>query len=262
MSISGSPPQAFLYLWDDRFLWVSRSFRGALTRRYATSLIVAIESKPLILKLPGEDAKPVLAAVCASGAKRGVTAVDTPFLGLNFDPGTTEAVWLESLIAPALVQEVSRASLSFCDPEMAAMLDGRLDGTQARALSDHLMQALIGQALPEVKIDPRVRYIADHLRATLPAVLQVEPLAQQVSLSPTRLMHLFSDQIGLSMSSFLLWQKMRRAVSIIQSGLPLTEIAHACGFSDSSHMTRTFQAFYAVRPSALADPNFVQVRIV
>src|SRR5437899_5332853 len=62
----------------------------------------------------------------------------------------------------------------------------------------------------------------------------VAPLARRAAVSPMRLMHLFSEQIGLSMSRFLLWAKMRRAVSMIQSGQSLTEIAHACGFADRS----------------------------
>jgi len=128
-------------------------------------------------------------------------------------------------------------------------------------LGDRIVRALSGRAPRLGEVDPRVREVADHLRSALPADIHVDALAQRVALSPTRLMHLFSDQIGLSMSSFLLWQKMRRALSQVQEGRSLTDIAHDCGFADSSHLTRTFQAFYAVKPSVLYDSSYVQVRL-
>jgi hypothetical protein len=95
-SLSGP---AFLYIWDDRFLWVSRSFKGAMTRRYATNVIVAISAIPLQLKLPGGRFRPCAAAVCTAGARRCVDATDVPFLSLNLDPGTGEAKALERLVA-------------------------------------------------------------------------------------------------------------------------------------------------------------------
>lgn len=257
--MTAAPAQ--LYVWDDRFLWVSRSFKGAMTRRYATNVIVAINPKPFLLKQPKQPERPCAAAVCASGAPRCVDATDTPFLSLNLDPGSADAQKLESLIAGERVRWVDRAALAGCDTAMAAMLEGRLDAVQARELGDRLIEALCGPRAPGVSLDERVRTVAEHLRETLPPDVEVEPLARRVGLSPMRLMHLFSEQVGLPMSSFLLWAKMRRALSLIQSGQSLTNIAQACGFADSSHLTRTFRSFYAVRPSQITDSSYVQVRL-
>lgn len=233
-----------------------------MTRRYATNVIVAIRPEaPFRLQVPGQGFRPCGAAVCAAGAKRCVDATDIPFLSLNLDPGTADAKLLARLVARRPVRPMERRLLKGCDAGMRRMLDGVLDGAQARRLGDRIVHALSGRTARLGEVDPRVRAVADHLRAALPADIHVDALAQRVALSPTRLMHLFSDQIGLSMSSFLLWQKMRRALSYVQEGRSLTDIAHECGFADSSHLTRTFQAFYAVKPSVLLDSSYVQVRL-
>lgn len=233
-----------------------------MTRRYATNVIVAIRPRePFRLQLPGQRFKPCGAAVCAAGAKRCVDASDVPFLSLNLDPGTADAKRLARLVAHRPVRVMDRRLLRVSDTGMRRMLEGRLDGAQARRLGDRIVGALTGQAPKPPEVDSRVREVAGHLRSALPADVRVDELAQRVQLSPPRLMHLFTEQVGLSMSSFLLWQKMRRALAFVQQGRSLTDIAHDCGFADSSHLTRTFQAFYAVKPSVLVDSSYVQVRL-
>lgn len=252
---------AVLYIWEDRFLWASRSFKGAMTRRYATNLIVAIAEKPLSLRLPRRRARECRAAVCAAGAERCVDATDTPFLSLNFDPDAAPARALERLAPPRGVAEVDRTRLAPLDAAMRAFLADRLDAAAARNLSEDLIVALTGERPRAAAIEPRVRRVGDALRTQLPRDVDTETLGQLAGVSATRLVHLFSEQYGLPMSGYLLWAKMRRALSLIQSGQSLTEIALRCGFADSSHLTRTFQAFYAVKPSFVADSRYVQVRL-
>ena len=44
-------------------------------------------------------------------------------------------------------------------------------------------------------------------------------------------------------------------------GRPLTEIAHECGFSDSAHMSHTYQQHFGLPPSFLADTKRVAVTV-
>lgn len=110
-------------------------------------------------------------------------------------------------------------------------------------------------------IDLRVLHVAQRLKVELPLTLTVEALAEGVGLSPDRLTHLFSQQLGLPIRSYLLWAKMRRAAALLSSGQPLTDIAHAVGFADSAHLTRTFKGFFGLTPSFLADSRCVQVLV-
>jgi AraC-like DNA-binding protein len=86
----------------------------------------------------------------------------------------------------------------------------------------------------------------------------LKELAALLGLSYDRMSHLFSDAVGLPLRSYQLWQKAYNAAFLFESGRPLAEIAHATGFVDSAHLTRTWQNSYGINPSYTLDPNCVR----
>ncbi|WP_394826143.1 helix-turn-helix transcriptional regulator [Pendulispora albinea] len=114
--------------------------------------------------------------------------------------------------------------------------------------------ALLGGAARPVprRIHPRVRKLLRLFR-TMPAGADtsLEALAEAVDLSPGRLMHAFSESIGLPLRPYLAWLRLQRAAAAVASGLPLAHAAHTAGFSDSAHMSRTFRRMFGMTPSAL-----------
>ena len=88
--------------------------------------------------------------------------------------------------------------------------------------------------------------ILRELTGELPSSLE---LAKSVGLSPTRFRHLFAAELGLSYRRYLLWRKLNAAAQELAAGGSLTGAACAAGFSDSSHLTRTFQRMFGIAPS-------------
>lgn len=80
------------------------------------------------------------------------------------------------------------------------------------------------------------------------AALDARALARAVGLSQSRAAHLFRDEIGAPIRSFLLWSKLRRAFTGIAQGLSLTEAAHHGGFADSAHFSRTCVRMFGASP--------------
>jgi AraC-like DNA-binding protein len=74
-------------------------------------------------------------------------------------------------------------------------------------------------------------------------------VAAAAHLSPSRLSHLFSSEIGIPLRRYVLWRRLIRAASAVQNGASWTEAAHAGGFSDSSHMNRTFRRMFGLAPT-------------
>jgi AraC family transcriptional regulator len=70
-------------------------------------------------------------------------------------------------------------------------------------------------------------------------------------LSASRLRHLFVEQTGLPFKTYVLWLRLIRALEGFAAGSPLTQVAHEAGFSDSSHLTRTFRRMFGVAPTSL-----------
>ena len=97
------------------------------------------------------------------------------------------------------------------------------------------------------------------LRETPELRMRLVHLSTAVALSPSRLSHLFREQVGLPIRRFLLWLRLREALSAVARGESLTTAAHAAGFSDAAHFTRTFRRMLGIAPSELAGRSkFVQ----
>jgi len=121
------------------------------------------------------------------------------------------------------------------------------------AWTQRVVSVLGGARIAEPRrIHPRVRKVLAILRA-MPsdADTSLEALAEAVDLSPGRLMHAFSESIGVPLRPYLAWLRLQRAAGAIVSGLPLTHAAHAAGFADAAHMSRTFRRMLGMAPSAL-----------
>jgi AraC-like DNA-binding protein len=101
-------------------------------------------------------------------------------------------------------------------------------------------------------VHPKVKKLLALLRTLPPgADTSLEALGGAVGLSPGRLMHAFTESVGIPLRPYLQWLKLQRAAAAISGGTPLAEAAHAAGFADAAHMTRTFRQTLGTAPSAL-----------
>ncbi|RJG26967.1 AraC family transcriptional regulator [Paenibacillus thiaminolyticus] len=83
--------------------------------------------------------------------------------------------------------------------------------------------------------------------------LTVKRLSERVYLSESRLSHLFKEEVGISLSSYILLQKMETAFHYIFSGHTMTDAALEAGFSSSSHFTRTVRDKLGMAPRAIVQ---------
>ena len=77
-------------------------------------------------------------------------------------------------------------------------------------------------------------------------------VAAAAGVSVSRLTHLFTTQVGLPLRRYVLWLRLTLAITEVAAGNDLTTAAHAAGFSDSAHLTRTCRDIFGVPPSALS----------
>jgi AraC-like DNA-binding protein len=92
---------------------------------------------------------------------------------------------------------------------------------------------------PEPGYDDRIAGILDYLRATPSPPPSIVDLTRIAHLSESRLQHLFRDQVGVPIRRYLLWHRYLTALSLLADGASATRAAHAAGFADSAHLTRT-----------------------
>lgn len=250
---------ANLHLWKDRIVWASTEQFGDETRRPAIAVLIGV-SGPVRLDVDGmRHASRVLAV--APGVPR---SLDAPhgFYSLNLDPVHVAYRYLrDEVFANAPLLDLEAQLTPALREQVAAAVAGRHGCAEAYRLSERLIGTLFPDSFGLQPIDPRIDLTATWLRTHLPARIDLSQLAAISGLSASRLSHLFSEQLGVSPRSYLLWVKMRRAVQLFSQGSRLTDIAHDMGFSDSAHLNRTFQNYFSVPPSLLADPERVRLTV-
>lgn len=111
------------------------------------------------------------------------------------------------------------------------------------------------------ELDGRISKALDWVASNLTKqTITTKQLAQMVYLSPSRFMHLFSDQIGIPVRRYILWQRLRHVLITLADGTGITQSAHEAGFTDAPHMNRTFNAMFGITPSKIfKNSRFIQV---
>jgi AraC-like DNA-binding protein len=102
-----------------------------------------------------------------------------------------------------------------------------------------------------VNVDPRVEAVLTKLHSTDSPAVSIKALADEVELSPSRLIHLFSENLQMPLRSYYLWLKLRRSLDALARGENLTSAAYVAGFSDSAHYSRIFARTFGFPPSVL-----------
>jgi AraC-like DNA-binding protein len=103
-------------------------------------------------------------------------------------------------------------------------------------------------------IHPGVRRVLSYLQAPRTASddLSLTALAGVAGLSSSRLMHAFTQSVGVPLRPYILWLRLQRAACDLMNGASVTNAAHRAGFSDAAHLTRTFRRMLGATPSDLA----------
>jgi AraC-like DNA-binding protein len=118
-----------------------------------------------------------------------------------------------------------------------------------------LGRALVAQLGPDGERDERpearVRRISAWAAGRLGTPVTLADAAAHVGLSTGRARHLFVEGTGLPFRTYLLWLRLAKAVELFSAGASLTDAAHDAGFSDSSHLSRTFRRMFGIPADSL-----------
>jgi AraC-like DNA-binding protein len=167
------------------------------------------------------------------------------------EPETREGRVLAERYARHGIAEVGRTLVEEALPLLRATA---LEQRGRAAIVEHargVVQALTQRAEPSASSDERiiraVKYVNEHLSAPL----TLKQVAGVAHLSPSRFRHLFAEQTGMGLRQYVLW---RRFVSVWEhrmNGASLSTAAHAAGFADSAHLSRTSRRMFGMPPSSL-----------
>lgn len=108
------------------------------------------------------------------------------------------------------------------------------------------------EVAPSRPLHPAVAAAIDLAATATGGPPDLSTLASQVPISPSRLGHLFAEQLGLPYPAWRRWIRLQRAMTALMDGADLTTAAHTAGFADSAHLSRTTRAMFGLTPTQAA----------
>jgi AraC-like DNA-binding protein len=110
-------------------------------------------------------------------------------------------------------------------------------------------------------IHPGVRRVVYHVRrhGLERHATSLACLAQVAQMSQSRLMHVFTESLGIPLRPYLAWLRVQHALAALVLRHTVTEAAHIAGFADAPHLTRTVRRTVGVTPRQLIPPPYRRV---
>lgn len=239
-----SPWVGRIFLCPGRLTYAGAVGPTAAHAHHAFQVIVGV-SGPLALADGHGQTVEARAAVIPPDTLHAVTRPAAAACILYVDPDDLAGRRLRRGFGPA---PASRAWLDAATPLLG--VDTRVPSrwSEVQSFEQDVLQAL---GVPALRPRPQHPAVARALRTIADgaaAELSHGAIAAACGLSPGRLSHVFSRDVGIPLRRYLLWRRIIRAGSEIAAGASLTRAALAAGFADSAHMSHVFRRMFGLAP--------------
>jgi AraC-like DNA-binding protein len=253
-SSSSKPAAAIrgtIFLWPGRWLLLSNGIQNRRHKHVAASLLFGLDG-PLNIEISGQWHQ-LAGAIVAPEVEQALDSGGGRALVVHMDPDDTTWRHLVTALGGAEFLSLSKGQL-----DIQALEDAVHAADIAAA--QRWLEALAMDQADSTALDERVQTVCHWLRENLPERLQLSELAALTSLSSSRLTHLFSQQMGVTMRRFLAHLKMQQALYGWKPGMQFAELAALSGFYDQPHLLRTAREMFDAMPSAIG--SLAQLKVV
>jgi AraC-like DNA-binding protein len=230
-----------LYVWPQRLLLLAPAYASNRHRHHAAQMTFGLDG-PVIFENPQTGVHKADLLLIPPDIPHAHPAFGAAVM-LFLEPESSDWKQFSDRAAGGL------APLSF-DARLRSFARAAAAGDAAAA--QMLPAHLLGQSLTHNQsVDAVVSQACEEIRRRLDGPITLADLAKAVGRSRSRLAHRFREATGVPVRRFILWRRLRAAAEIAMRGSNLTEAAHAAGFADSAHLSRTFRSMFGIAPSFL-----------
>ena len=98
-----------------------------------------------------------------------------------------------------------------------------------------------------------LRPLRDYMRSHMNESIPTTTLVEISGLTASHCIRAFGQQFGLPPHAYHVQLRLASACEFLAQGARVATVAHDCGFSDQSHLTRKFREAYDIAPAAWAE---------
>ena len=247
--------------WQGGSLWIGRGRgRSEWHSHHAHQIALALEGEFRFRTQRGAAWQSYEAVIVSSHCTHEFELDGIAVAHLFVEPESREGRALARRFAPL---DISALPAAEARAACGLLRDAAGEGDDERAREGALKAAARAaiaclSATSAADLDPALRpldariaraldFVADRVRTPL----SLDDAAGAAALSPSRFRHLFVQETGSSFRAYLLWLRINLAIEAATAGASWTEAAHAAGFADSSHLTRTHKRMFGIEPTAI-----------
>ena len=240
-----------LHLWPNGGLFVGADMVNEPHRHFTASVLVGLDGPIRVRVSPARDWSTVEGVMVAPNVEQQLDAGGRRLASLQIDPESDLFARIAPHFAASGVRPIAGPTLE----RLRAAFRGAISGPSRTAHDAWLLaiDELSAGTEPRRPMDPRIRRVLGIIKEDFLSPPPAGKLASAVGLSSGRLIHLFTQEMGLPIRRYVLWLRLRDVLISLCAGSSLTEAAHQAGFSDSAHLSRTFRGMFGFPPSAIAD---------
>lgn len=148
------------------------------------------------------------------------------------------------------------SSLFDCAYREYMKLDDEAEAERDARIAIYLQQILLiitganNKYKPREYADRRIEEVVRYINENYSSINNIEEIAAKFYMSRYHLCHLFTQNLGVGLISYLNTIKIRRACELLEDkAQSITEIATKCGFNSSSYFCKVFKEEKGMSPS-------------
>ncbi len=249
MDRSQGSPRGRMFVNLEGVAFLGRGLANEPHRHFSASVTIALEGKIRVRRDVDSPWIETSGLAAAPNASQQLDGSEALLLNLQIDPETTsyarlyERLWKDT-------DHVHFEANQLADLR-SALTRAAEAPSPGLAMWKVTIDALGGPDVGPRSYDPRIAQVLALLKASMPEAPPAPQIGEQVGLSEGRLIHLFSEQVGVPLRRYVLWLRVRHVIFCLAVGKNLTDAAHEAGFADSPHLTRVFRSMFGLAPSQI-----------
>src|SRR5680860_833809 len=138
---------------------------------------------------------------------------------------------------------------AFNDAEIVADFQWVFEENPRQPEVEQRLDRLLPAREDDSLIDPRIQKIVALIREEPDRNHTQAELGAALGLSPSRVLHLFSEQIGVPYRRYRMWKRLWLSAERLHASDSMTTAAMESGFADATHFSHAFRDTFGVNPA-------------